>query len=250
MLVNGEGAVATHGSTTEDRLTPSYFTSDITDDDGSVALRMSFSDGTVKETVRSAAAAAADRVPVSEADRRGVVDPLDRGAARGQEAGDDVLAPATCNRFLEIFDGRRRYNLVAVRSTASKRSSSTAAMPGRCWSAASSLAADRRVSLRKHAGQIRGRPARHGIVVCPDRRHIDRCADPRVDADVDRHAANCGRPIRIGRHPSCPACQRHCAALSCLFRPRRANALTLAGGQNLTRLRRACLLPQRGCARS
>lgn len=111
MLVNGEGAVATHGNAADDRLTPSYFTSDITDDDGTVALRMSFSDGTVKELFDQQPPPRADRVPVTDADRRGVVDPL-TAVLLAAKAGDDLLAPSMCNRFLEIFDGRRRYNLV------------------------------------------------------------------------------------------------------------------------------------------
>jgi len=47
-------------------------------------------------------------VPVTEADRRGVADPL---TAMLIPAGDDALASANCNHVLSVFDGRRRYDL-------------------------------------------------------------------------------------------------------------------------------------------
>ena len=47
-------------------------------------------------------------MPVTDADRRGVADPL---TAMLIPAGDDALASANCNRVLSIFDGRRRYDL-------------------------------------------------------------------------------------------------------------------------------------------
>jgi hypothetical protein len=110
VLVNGEGSVATHGTLADGRLVPSYFTSNITDDDGAIALRMTFADGTVKETIAPEPPPRPDRLPVSEADRRGVTDPL-TAVLLPEKPGVDALAPAACNRMLAIFDGRRRYNL-------------------------------------------------------------------------------------------------------------------------------------------
>ena len=110
MLVNGEGSVATHGSLSDGRLTPNYFTSDITDDDGTIGLRMSYADGNVKELMDQPPPPRADRVPVTDADRRDTVDPL-TAVLLPAPPGDALLAPAMCNRMLEIFDGRRRYNL-------------------------------------------------------------------------------------------------------------------------------------------
>jgi hypothetical protein len=107
VLVNGEGSVVTHGSIAEGRLAPSYFTSNITDDEGHSELRMNFEDGVVKDLVEPPPRS--DRVPVTEADRRGVNDPLT--AMLIPVAAGDPLASANCNRVLPIFDGRRRYNL-------------------------------------------------------------------------------------------------------------------------------------------
>jgi hypothetical protein len=110
MLVNGEGGVATHGIVADARLNPSIFTSDITDDDGAISLRMTFAGGAVNETIRPEPPARPGRLPVSEADRRGVVDPL-TAVLLPVKAGADPLAPAACDRLLPIYDGRRRYDL-------------------------------------------------------------------------------------------------------------------------------------------
>ena len=47
---------------------------------------------------------------MTEADRRGVSDPLTAMLIPAQ-AGGDALASGNCARVLPIFDGRRRYNL-------------------------------------------------------------------------------------------------------------------------------------------
>jgi hypothetical protein len=109
MLVNGEGSVVTHGTIADDRLVPSYFTSRISDDEGNSDLRMTFEDGNVKD-INGSLPPPADRVAVTEADRRGVNDPL-TAMLIPTKAGDDALAGANCLHVLPIFDGRRRYNL-------------------------------------------------------------------------------------------------------------------------------------------
>jgi len=110
VLVNGEGSVVTHGVIADDRMVPSYFTSRISDDEGNNDLRMTFEDGSVKDVI-GLPPPPAKRVAVTEADRRGVSDPLTAMLIPAQ-AGGDVLASGNCARVLPIFDGRRRYNLV------------------------------------------------------------------------------------------------------------------------------------------
>ncbi len=51
-----------------------------------------------------------ERIPVSEADRRGVVDPLSSTLNRVAGNGDPV-SPIACNRKVSVFDGRFRYDL-------------------------------------------------------------------------------------------------------------------------------------------
>ncbi len=110
VLVNGEGSVVTQGVVVDGQPAPSNFTSSITDDDGKSELRMSFKDGVVMELVAQEPPPKPDRVPITDADRRGVADPLS-AMLIPVKAGDEPLAAANCNRVLPIFDGRRRYNL-------------------------------------------------------------------------------------------------------------------------------------------
>jgi hypothetical protein len=110
VLVNGEGAVVTQGVVADGRLAPSNFTSNITDDEGKSELRMTFEDGVVTELIGQEPPPKPDRVPITDAARRDVVDPLS-AMLIPVKAGDDALAAENCKRVLPIFDGRRRYNL-------------------------------------------------------------------------------------------------------------------------------------------
>ena len=111
VLVNGEGAVAAQGSLAPDRLSPSSYTSTITDDDGTIKLQMSFADGAATETITPQPPVYADRLPVTDADRRGIADPLS-AVLIPTKLGGGTMEASDCNRTLKIFDGRRRYNLV------------------------------------------------------------------------------------------------------------------------------------------
>jgi hypothetical protein len=51
-----------------------------------------------------------DRIPVTEADVRGVVDPMTSALSRVGGSGDPV-GPAACQRRVAVFDGRVRYDL-------------------------------------------------------------------------------------------------------------------------------------------
>ena len=51
-----------------------------------------------------------DRIPVTDAHRKNVTDPMTGSLARVAGSGD-VLSPEACNRKLSLFDGRLRYDL-------------------------------------------------------------------------------------------------------------------------------------------
>jgi hypothetical protein len=51
-----------------------------------------------------------DRIPVTDADRRGVVDPMSSTLNRVGGGGDPV-SPEACGRKISVFDGRVRYDL-------------------------------------------------------------------------------------------------------------------------------------------
>ncbi len=117
VLVNGEGAVDVRGAVIDGRLAPRLFTSKITDDEGNSDLRMTFEDDVAKELLSSGPPPSKDRKPVTDADRRGVTDPL---SAMLIPAGESAVAPANCDRVLSIFDGRRRYDLALSYKRADK----------------------------------------------------------------------------------------------------------------------------------
>jgi hypothetical protein len=51
-----------------------------------------------------------ERIPITETSQRGVLDPMTALLVRIPGSGD-LLAPEVCQRTLEIFDGRLRYDL-------------------------------------------------------------------------------------------------------------------------------------------
>lgn len=108
VLVNGEGAVDVRGIVADGHLRPKFFTSHISDDEGKFELRMVFDDGDVKELTAPPPPPGSSRKPLTEADRRGVADPL---SAMLMPGGESPMAATNCDRVLSIFDGRRRYDL-------------------------------------------------------------------------------------------------------------------------------------------
>lgn len=110
VLVNGEGTVAAQGAIKDGRAVPAAYTSAITRDDEKTELKMALDNGAVTNLTAETAAPAPDRVPLREAHRKGVIDPLS-ALLVPMTGAFDVLAADTCNRTLPIFDGRRRYDL-------------------------------------------------------------------------------------------------------------------------------------------
>lgn len=110
ILFNGKGKAKTEGAAANGHLSPSIFVFEMIDDDGKTEFRVAFKDGIAREKVTPDTEPAEERVPITDKDRRNVVDPL--SAVLVTEApGVEVLAPQNCNRVLRIFDGRRRYDL-------------------------------------------------------------------------------------------------------------------------------------------
>jgi hypothetical protein len=111
VLVNGEGRVATRGVIDGDRLRPTFFSSNVTEDGEVAGLQMTFENGNVKTLRLDTPPKKDDRIPVTEADRRGVTDPLTAMLVVAPPGEKSVPVPADCDRVLPIFDGQRRYDL-------------------------------------------------------------------------------------------------------------------------------------------
>jgi len=90
---------------------PSTYASHIITGDKSDDVRMVISAGAVKELAANPPTVASpDRIPVTDAHRRGVSDPMTASLIRVPGSGD-TLVPQACQRTLSIFDGRMRYDL-------------------------------------------------------------------------------------------------------------------------------------------
>jgi Protein of unknown function (DUF3108) len=111
VFASGQGQSAARGTIAAGQLVPSTYASRIVTGDKSDEVRMVINAGTVKELAANPPTVASpDRVPVTEAHRRGVSDPMTASLIRVPGSGD-ALGPQACQRTLAIFDGRMRYDL-------------------------------------------------------------------------------------------------------------------------------------------
>jgi Protein of unknown function (DUF3108) len=110
VLVTGEGSVSARGAIVDGRPVPASFASRTVGDDETATVTMTLAGGDVKEISAETSAPDAERVPVTAADRKGIVDPLT--AFLIPVGGDgEVIGAQACARTLPIFDRRRRYDL-------------------------------------------------------------------------------------------------------------------------------------------
>jgi len=107
-MVNGEGTVLARGSLKDGRPVPARFDASITRDGDRSDIKMALDNGAVKDLTAEIGKPAPDRIPLTDAHRKGIVDPL--SALLVPITGEQLTAEA-CQRTLSIFDGRRRYDL-------------------------------------------------------------------------------------------------------------------------------------------
>jgi Protein of unknown function (DUF3108) len=124
LLLDGEGAFITQGTNVDGGLEPESFTSKIVSNKGTSEVTMVFDGGVVKE-LASTPPPGSDRVPVTETNRQGVVDPL-TAMLFSASAASEPLSKEACRRTLPIFDGQQRYDL----KLAFKRMDKAAAQKG------------------------------------------------------------------------------------------------------------------------
>ena len=111
LFASGQGSSASRGSVRNGNLYPSTYASNIIYDQRVEDLRIVLQNGTVKDvSINPPPPPHPDRIPVPDAHRRGVVDPMTAALMRVSGRGDPVSAEA-CQRTIAIFDGRMRYDL-------------------------------------------------------------------------------------------------------------------------------------------
>ena len=110
VFANGHGSGASRGLVRGDNLVPITYASSINNDKRVEELRIVLSGGTVKEvTLDPPNVPNPDRVPLTDAHRRGVLDPMSAALLRGS---GDPLSSEACRRTVPVFDGRMRFDLV------------------------------------------------------------------------------------------------------------------------------------------
>ncbi len=108
---NGFGTSASRGLITAGQLVPGSYSSSITSDKKTDEVRMALAAGNVKEVaVDPPPTPNPDRVPITDAHRRGVTDPMTAALIRVPGNGD-LLSADACQQATSVFDGRLRYDL-------------------------------------------------------------------------------------------------------------------------------------------
>jgi Protein of unknown function (DUF3108) len=109
LSVDGEGSFNTHGTIKDGHPVPTSFTSKIVSNTETSDVTMALDEGNVRE-LAATPPPSQDRVPVTAANRRGIVDPLTAVLFSAATAGE-TLSQEACRRTLPIFDGNQRYDL-------------------------------------------------------------------------------------------------------------------------------------------
>ena len=112
IFTGARGTGASRGSFNGDQTMPTSYIATIDYERGKIDdVRMALAGGTVKDLFADPPLYPhPDRIPVSDADRRGVVDPMSSTINRVGGNGDPV-SPLACARKVAVFDGRVRYDL-------------------------------------------------------------------------------------------------------------------------------------------
>ena len=111
LFTAARGSSASHGTFSDGQPVPTSYAADIDFDRRIDDVRMVLVGGNVKDySVEPPLPPHPDRIPVSDEDRRGVLDPMTSTINRVGGSGDPV-SPEACNRKVAVFDGRVRYDL-------------------------------------------------------------------------------------------------------------------------------------------
>jgi hypothetical protein len=109
LLVDGEASFSTQGTIQGGHPEPTTFTSKIVSNTETSDVTMVLDEGNVKE-LAATPPPSSDRVPVTNSNRQGIVDPLTAMMFPAAAAGEG-LSQEACRHTLPVFDGNHRYDL-------------------------------------------------------------------------------------------------------------------------------------------
>src|ERR1700680_2411192 len=110
-FAGGSGTGASQGRVVNGALVATAYSASTTTSKKSEATHMVLSNGTAREYgIEPEPPVDADRIPITDAHRRGVYDPM-TGSMLRVPGTSDPLSPEACRTGAAIFDGRMRYDL-------------------------------------------------------------------------------------------------------------------------------------------
>jgi hypothetical protein len=110
-FAGGSGTGASQGRVVNGALVATSYSASTTTSKKSEAVHITLSNGNVREYgIEPDPGVDPDRIPVTEAHRRGVYDPMTGSMLRVPGTGD-LFTPDACRTGAAIFDGRMRYDL-------------------------------------------------------------------------------------------------------------------------------------------
>jgi len=110
-FASGSGTGAAQGRVVNGALVSTNYSASTTTSKKTEAIRMLLANGTIKEfAIEPEPPVDPDRIPITEAHRRGVLDPM-TGSMLRVPGTADPLGPDACHTGTAIFDGRMRYEL-------------------------------------------------------------------------------------------------------------------------------------------
>ncbi len=114
LISDGSGSGGSRGVVQGASLVPTSYASSSISDKRQDEVRMTLRAGTVKDvSAEPPLEPSPDRVPVTDAHRKGVIDPM-TAAIIPVPGNGDVVTPDACKRKLAIFDGRQRADIELV----------------------------------------------------------------------------------------------------------------------------------------
>jgi Protein of unknown function (DUF3108) len=110
-FASGKGNGASRGHVRSDGLSPNTYASSITSDNKTEEMRVALNNGNVKDaTITPPTPFNPERLPLTEANKRGVIDPVS-GVLMLPPGSGNPLSPEACRRTIPMFDGRMRFDL-------------------------------------------------------------------------------------------------------------------------------------------
>lgn len=111
MFAGGTGTSASRGNVSNGQPVSRAYAATITASKKKDQVEIAIENGAVKDlTVNPPSPEDPERIPIKDADRKGITDPMTASLMRVGGNGD-LMAPEACPRSSAIFDGRMRYDL-------------------------------------------------------------------------------------------------------------------------------------------